>query len=137
MTTSPLPRTSASGAGDCSCPELRSADLSRRGFLRGLGLAGATMTVGSAVVTVGPSAPAAAADASSVLVVLSMRGAADGLSLVVPHGDPVYYDARPRIAVAADITTEESVSGTIALADHLTIEDSGDFFNWNGERHAW
>jgi NAD(P)-dependent dehydrogenase (short-subunit alcohol dehydrogenase family) len=37
----------------------------------------------------------------------------------------------------ADITTEESVSGTIALADRLTIEDSGDFFNWNGERHAW
>lgn len=37
----------------------------------------------------------------------------------------------------ADITTDESVSGTIALADRLTIEDSGDFFKWNGERHAW
>lgn len=33
---------------------------------------------------------------------LSLRGAADGLSLVVPHGDPVYYQARPRLAVAAD-----------------------------------
>ena len=30
-----------------------------------------------------------------MLVVLSLRGAADGLSLVVPHADPVYYQARP------------------------------------------
>ena len=35
----------------------------------------------------------------STLVVVSLRGAADGLSLVVPHGDPAYYAARPRIAV--------------------------------------
>ena len=28
-----------------------------------------------------------------------MRGAADGLSLVVPHADPVYYEARPSINV--------------------------------------
>ena len=34
-----------------------------------------------------------------MLVVVSLRGAADGLSLVVPHGDPAYYAARPRIAV--------------------------------------
>ncbi|TIC81568.1 DUF1501 domain-containing protein [Nocardioides sp. GY 10127] len=72
-------------------------DLSRRGVLRGgLLAAGATATVGSAVLT---ASPAAAASASSVLVVLSLRGAMDGLSVVVPHGDPVYYRARPRIAV--------------------------------------
>jgi len=41
----------------------------------------------------------AAAPVDRVLVVLSMRGACDGLSLVVPHGDPVYYAARPGIAV--------------------------------------
>ena len=52
--------------------------------------------VGGAVVT---ASPARAASASSVLVVVSLRGAADGLSLVVPHGDPVYYAARPRIAI--------------------------------------
>ncbi len=34
-----------------------------------------------------------------MLVLLSLRGAADGLSLVVPHGDPAYYAARPRIGV--------------------------------------
>ena len=37
-----------------------------------------------------------------MLVVLSMRGAVDGMSLVVPHGDPVYYTARPRIAIPAE-----------------------------------
>lgn len=37
----------------------------------------------------------------------------------------------------ADITTEESVAGTMTLADRLTIDDSGEFFNWNGEHHAW
>lgn len=37
----------------------------------------------------------------------------------------------------AEITTAESVSGIMALADRLTVDDSGDFFKWNGERHAW
>ena len=36
-----------------------------------------------------------------MIVVLSLRGAADGLSLVVPHGDPTYYSARPTIAIPA------------------------------------
>jgi len=35
----------------------------------------------------------------------------------------------------ADITTEESVAGITALADRLTIADSGGFFKWNGEPH--
>ena len=34
-----------------------------------------------------------------VLVCLFQRGAVDGLSMVVPHGDPLYYRERPRIAV--------------------------------------
>jgi uncharacterized protein (DUF1501 family) len=79
------------------CAEM--AAISRRGLLKGaLGVAGLSTVVGSAVVT---AAPARAASADSVLVVLSLRGAADGLSLVVPHGDPVYYAARPNIAVPA------------------------------------
>jgi uncharacterized protein (DUF1501 family) len=35
-----------------------------------------------------------------VLVVVFQRGAVDGLSMVVPHGDAAYYAARPTIAVA-------------------------------------
>ncbi len=76
------------------------AAVSRRGLLKGAAaLVGTTTVLGSAVVT---ASPAAAAGAGSVLVVLSLRGAADGLSLVVPHGDPVYYQARPRLAVPAE-----------------------------------
>ncbi len=71
--------------------------VSRRGLVKGaLALAGATTVVGNAVVT---ASPAAAAKAKSVLVVVSLRGGTDGLSLVVPHADPVYYRARPRIGI--------------------------------------
>ena len=80
------------------CPEY--AALSRRGLFTGaVALAGATSLVGSAAVT---ASAASATPATSVLVVLSLRGAADGLAMVVPPADPVYYAARPRIAVPAD-----------------------------------
>lgn len=90
------------------CADHARATTSRRGLLRGLAAGGATMAFGSTMVTLsGALSPASAAPgsrtapppASSVLVVVSLRGAADGLSLVVPHGDPAYYSARPTIAV--------------------------------------
>jgi uncharacterized protein (DUF1501 family) len=34
-----------------------------------------------------------------VLVCLFQRGAVDGLNMIVPHGDRLYYEARPRIAI--------------------------------------
>ncbi len=34
-----------------------------------------------------------------VLVAVFQRGAVDGLNVVVPHGEKIYYDARPSIAV--------------------------------------
>lgn len=37
----------------------------------------------------------------------------------------------------ADITTQESVDGLMALADRATIDQSGNFFKWNGEPHPW
>lgn len=91
------PGTLPSPATPC-CDEY--AAVSRRGLIRGAALAGAATVVGSAVVTAAPAR--ALGPAPAVLVVLSLRGAADGLSLVVPHADPVYYAARPRIAVPAD-----------------------------------
>ncbi len=36
-----------------------------------------------------------------ILVCLFQRGAVDGLNMIVPHGDPLYYRERPRIAVPA------------------------------------
>ncbi|WP_051551585.1 DUF1501 domain-containing protein [Nocardioides sp. URHA0020] len=97
---------------DCDCRPA-SRDLgapvptpSRRALLRGAALAGATTMFGSAAVTLGPAlGPAAAASVrrrpTPAIVVISLRGAADGLSLVVPHGDPVYYQSRPGIGIAA------------------------------------
>src|SRR5512147_1421399 len=44
-----------------------------------------------------------AADAPSprkkILVAIFQRGAADGLNIVVPHGEKAYYDLRPTISV--------------------------------------
>ncbi len=82
-------------ATEACCPEF--ARISRRGLFAGAAaLAGTTTVFGSTVLTASASAPTSA---RAVMVVLSLRGAADGLSLVVPHADPVYYTARPRIAV--------------------------------------
>ncbi|QZY27725.1 DUF1501 domain-containing protein [Nocardioides coralli] len=79
---------------DSCCPEY--AAMTRRGLFTGVALAGTSTLFGSTLLT---TAASAAGVARSVLVVVSLRGAADGLSLVVPHADPVYYSARPRIAV--------------------------------------
>jgi uncharacterized protein (DUF1501 family) len=45
------------------------------------------------------AAGAAEARGGKVLVALFQRGAVDGLSVVVPHGDGAYYAARPSIAL--------------------------------------
>lgn len=36
---------------------------------------------------------------TKTLVVLFLRGGVDGLNVVVPHGDPVYYEKRPTLAI--------------------------------------
>ena len=43
--------------------------------------------------------PPATALHRPILVCLFQRGAVDGLNMIVPHGDPIYYQERPRIAV--------------------------------------
>src|SRR5262245_34233114 len=80
------------------CEEYARLATSRRSLLLGAAAVGTTTVIGDAVMTTA----SAAGTARAVLLVLSLRGAADGMSLVVPHGDPVYYEARPRIAVPKD-----------------------------------
>ena len=83
---------------DACCDEYAAmARTSRRNLLRGALVAGTTTVIGDAVMSTASAVPGRTARA--VLVVLSLRGAADGMSLVVPHGDPVYYEARPKIAI--------------------------------------
>ena len=52
-----------------------------------------------------------AADASSprkkILVAIFQRGAADGLNIVVPHGDKAYYGLRPTIAIPRPASGED------------------------------
>jgi len=68
--------------------------ISRRDFVKSGGLA----LAGAAFAPYRPS-PFPAARNRPILVCLFQRGAVDGLSMIVPHGDPVYYRERPRIAV--------------------------------------
>jgi uncharacterized protein (DUF1501 family) len=112
----------ASTAPDC-CREY--ATLSRRGLLVGAAaLAGTSTMIGSAVVR---ASAATTLPARAVMVVLSLRGAADGMSLVVPHGDPVYYSARPRLAIPADrLLARDAMFGLHpALAPLLPLWSSG------------
>lgn len=80
---------------ECSCADYTT---SRRAFLRNAGLvsAGAVMTT-----MFGDTFRQAAYGATNgnVMVVLSLRGGCDTLSLVVPHSDNAYYRARPNIAI--------------------------------------
>ena len=86
-------------------------------MLRGaLALGGATFMVGSATVSASASSPS---PASSVLVVLSLRGGADGLSLVVPYADPGYYSARPTIAVPQSQLLAGTTDGRFGLHPQL------------------
>ena len=73
--------------------------LSRRIFLRNSAFA--MVGVGSAPVWLQRAALASDAPdrRKKVLVAIFQRGAADGLNIVVPHGEQSYYDLRPTIAI--------------------------------------
>ncbi|WP_370246520.1 DUF1501 domain-containing protein [Nocardioides sp.] len=96
---SPAPGTAtpAGLAADGCCDDHRR--LSRRGVLRGGTLAAGAGVATSLVGDVLTASVFGAEPRGSVLVVLSQRGGVDGLSMVVPHGEPAYYRARPGIAI--------------------------------------
>lgn len=52
------------------------------------------------------------------LVVVFLRGAYDGLSALVPHGDPDYYRLRPSVAIPAPDGTSQT---TLALDKHFGL----------------
>jgi uncharacterized protein (DUF1501 family) len=97
-------QTPPAGAND-GCRECAEGQpLSRRRFLQALGItgaAGAAAAVGSSLIS---SRVAYAADptySGPILIVLSLRGGMDGLSVVAPIGDANYRAKRPTIAVPA------------------------------------
>jgi uncharacterized protein (DUF1501 family) len=86
--------------------------LSRRIFLRNSAIAMAG--VGTAPLWLERAAFAGDQQGArkKVLVAIFQRGAADGLNIVVPHGEKRYYDLRPTIAIprpAAGIAPEDAV----------------------------
>jgi len=64
-------------------------------------------------------APQGVAPRGDVLVCIFQRGGMDGLNVVVPHGESAYYTARPRLAIAApkssDNTTAIDLDGFFGL----------------------
>ena len=77
------------------------AQVTRRAFLRAGGLALVSFGIDPLFVARAAFArdQAEAQKAGRVLVCLFQRGAVDGLSMIVPHGDADYYRERPRIAI--------------------------------------
>ncbi|MCC6425900.1 MAG: DUF1501 domain-containing protein [Phycisphaerales bacterium] len=89
------------GHSSCACREYN--ELSRRSFLS----VGAGTLLASSVPAWLPRVAIASSERSErqVIVSIFLRGGADGLTLCVPHGDPLYYaasgpTARPTIAIA-------------------------------------
>lgn len=82
-----------------ACPEGEAAGISRRALLANVLAAGVGGAVIGASDDVFATAAFGAEPGGNVVVVLSQRGGADGLSLVVPHGDPNYYALRPNTAI--------------------------------------
>lgn len=86
---------------DC-CSDFAAAAASRRTVLKGALGVGAGLSVTQMLGDSMLQASFAGAKGGNTLVVLSLRGGIDGLGVVVPHGDPGYYKARPKIAIPAD-----------------------------------
>src|SRR3954453_3334889 len=90
--------SSSNPSMDCCRQYEKASQLSRRRFLKGMAATSAaavgTTMFGGAL----RQASFGATTGGNVLVVVSLRGGIDGLGMVVPHGDPAYYTARPTIA---------------------------------------
>jgi uncharacterized protein (DUF1501 family) len=70
--------------------------IDRRAFLKGAAAAAAGMSLPFPLMA---RTGAAAGDGKQVFVFVFLRGGADGMALVPPHGDGAYYKARPTIAL--------------------------------------
>jgi uncharacterized protein (DUF1501 family) len=73
--------------------------LSRRLFLRDSAIAMAGIGTAPLWLQRAALANEEAGARKKILVAIFQRGAADGLNIVVPHGEPGYYDLRPTIAI--------------------------------------
>src|SRR3954447_18427480 len=59
-----------------------------------------------------------------ILVAIFQRGAADGLNIVVPHGEKAYYDLRPTIAVPRPTSNTDQRDAAIDLDGFFGLHPS-------------
>lgn len=102
--TPPTPRTSAvprptATRGETESACCRDFSMSRRSLLGSAAALGGTMALTQMFGDAMMQATFAGTPGGSTLVVISLRGGIDGMGVVVPHGDPGYYQARPTTAV--------------------------------------
>ena len=90
---------------DSCCDEY--VALSRRGFLGVTATAAGAMSVAPSLVLGGESSRGGSG--RDVLVVVYARGGMDGLTAVVPYGDPALYSARPNLAVPQPGQTDGAI----------------------------
>jgi uncharacterized protein (DUF1501 family) len=81
------------------CADFNRSHLSRRSLLQGAAAVGGAMAVTQMFGEAMMQATFAGTRGGNTMVVISLRGGVDGLGVVVPHGDPGYYQARPSTAI--------------------------------------
>src|SRR5438270_13501180 len=75
------------------------------------------LSTGTALLPLAGGARAAGAGMPKRLVVILLRGAVDGLNVVVPYGEEAYYAARPSIAIARP----GAENGALPLDEHFAL----------------
>ena len=94
------------------------------------------LSAGASLLALGGTAWAASTDAGPKrLVIVLLRGAVDGLNVVVPYGEEAYYAARPTIAIGRPGTE----NGALALDEHFGLHPalSGLLPLWQAKRLAF
>src|SRR5207253_6237753 len=76
------------------------------------------LSTGAALWPLGADASTAGGSAPKRLVVILLRGAVDGLNVVVPFGEEAYYAARPTIAITRPGAAE---GAALALDEHFAL----------------
>lgn len=100
--------------------------LTRRRFLAASAVTGGSTLLAPGMVFATPDDPAQ----GDAMVVIFLRGGADGLSLVAPFNDPGYRELRPSIRIPAP--GEGATIGRSAAADALPLTAGGDRFFSSG-----
>jgi NAD(P)-dependent dehydrogenase (short-subunit alcohol dehydrogenase family) len=71
---------------------------------------------------------------NKVMQALALEFHGDGIVVCPVHPGWVRTDMG---GPSADISAEESASGLFGLIERLTIDDTGQFWTWDGKRHPW